>query len=49
MSGAGAKARAEVSMRTGVRSLGSNCHSLTKIVQPGSEPGVWLLAGGLRT
>jgi len=23
--------------------------SLTKIVQPGSEPGVWLLAGGFRT
>src|SRR5215472_7637268 len=47
--GADAKDKPEVSMRTGVRSSGSNCHSLTKIVQPGSEPGVWLLVGGLRT
>jgi hypothetical protein len=38
-----------VDARTGVRSSGSNCHSLTKIVQPGSEPGVWALVGGLRT
>jgi hypothetical protein len=39
-SGAGRNERAVVSVRTGVRSSGSNCHSLTKIVQPGSEPGV---------
>src|SRR5215472_1766494 len=45
----GAKETMEVSMRSCVRSSGSNCQSLTKIVQPGSEPGVWLLVGGLRT
>src|SRR5580704_17956956 len=49
ISGAGARERGVVSVRTGVRSSGSNCQSLTKIVQPGSEPGLWLLAGGLRT
>ena len=45
----GAKETMEVSMRSCVRSSGSNYQSLTKIVQPGSEPGVWLLVGGLRT
>ena len=34
--GAGAKPSARLSMRSWVRSSGSNCHSLTKIVQPGS-------------
>src|SRR5688572_31408073 len=28
-----------VSMRTSVRSAGSNCQSLTKMTQPGSDPG----------
>ena len=36
-----------VSTRTWVRSSGSNCQSLTKIVQP-SDPGICDEAGGLR-
>ena len=34
---------------TGVLSARSNCHSLTKIVHPCAEEGVWRDSGGLRT
>ena len=38
----------DVSMRTCFRSVGSNCQSFTKILQPVSDPGVWEDVGGLR-
>ena len=38
----------DVSMRTCFRSVGSNCQSFTKILQPISDPGVWEDIGGLR-
>ena len=37
-----------VLMRTCVRSAGWNCHSLTKMVQPNRDPGLWREVGGLR-
>ena len=48
-SGSGMNVSFDVSIRTCFRSVGSNCQSFTKILQPVSDPGVWEDVGGLRT